>query len=217
MQFSIPVTQDIFVGFFTPVMVREVPDWRSVNDALRAEVLERMQREGGVSISNRGGWQSKPDLWGWEGPAFDAYRGWVHGAVLRMAALPAGETDLGRVDIAYRAGAWANVNRPGSYNDAHIHPDCDWSVVYYVDCGTLEPGWDRNGMIELHDPRTLSRMSTLSAYGFARSFLLDPQPGQMLMFPAWMEHSVHPFYGSGTRISIACNVTVTGGRHSGRG
>jgi len=35
------------------------------------------------------------------------------------------------------------------------------------------------------------------------------------MVSAWMEHSVHPFYGSGLRISIAVNIKVMGGRHSG--
>jgi uncharacterized protein (TIGR02466 family) len=216
MDFGIPVTLDIFLGFATPVMVRTIPNHEAVTEALRAEILAMAERDPGVAVSNRGGWQSRPDFWSWESDAVEAYRGWVHGCVLRMAALPTGETDLARVDVEYEAVAWANINRTGAYNDAHIHANNDWAVVCYVECGEKEPGWDRNGMIELHDPRTLSRSSDLAAYGFARSFLLDPRPGQMLMFPAWMEHSVHPFYGSGVRISIACNVRITGGRHSGR-
>jgi hypothetical protein len=38
--------------------------------------------------------------------------------------------------------------------------------------------------------------------------LIRPQPGTMLVFPAWIEHSVHPFYGEGHRISIAVNVAI---------
>ena len=30
----------------------------------------------------------------------------------------------------------------------------------------------------------------------------------MLVFPAWIEHGVHPFYGEGHRISIAINVAI---------
>lgn len=217
MQFGIPVTQDIFLAFATPLMVRPVPDYQRTNDGLRTQILERMHRDQGVAVSNRGGWQSAPDLWDWDTPEVGAFRQWVHGSILRMAALTTGETELSRVDIAYRAGAWANVNRHGAYNDSHTHPDSDWAIVYYVACGEPEPGWDRNGKIELRDPRTLSRMSRLTGYGFARSFLLDPEPGKILMFPAWMEHLVHPFYGAGLRISIACNVRITGGRHSGLG
>jgi uncharacterized protein (TIGR02466 family) len=138
-------------------------------------------------------------------------------AMLRMAALSTEEPDLSKVDIQYVAGAWANVNRHGAYNDAHIHPDCDWSCVYYVDCGQPDEGWERNGLFELHDPRTLAQSSKLGGYGFARSMLIDPEPGKLIMFPSWMAHSVHPFYGSGDRVSIAANIKVTGGAHSGMG
>ena len=27
---------------------------------------------------------------------------------------------------------WANINYPGSYNKQHIHPNSQWSGVYYV-------------------------------------------------------------------------------------
>ena len=90
-------------------------------------------------------------------------------------------------------------------------------MVYYVEVGRPDPDNGRNGRIELHDPRILSNMSILNSFGFARSFLIDPEPGKMVMFPSWMEHSVHPFYGTFDRISIACNVKFTGGRHAGMG
>jgi len=41
----------------------------------------------------------------------------------------------------------------------------------------------------------------------ARMFITN-RPGRMVVFPSWMKHMVHPFIGSGTRISIACNVNV---------
>ncbi len=88
-------------------------------------------------------------------------------------------------------------------------------MVYYVEVGRPDPDNGRNGRIELHDPRILSNMSILNSFGFARSFLIDPEPGKMVMFPSWMKHSVHPFYGTFDRISIACNVKFTGGRHAG--
>jgi len=38
---------------------------------------------------------------------------------------------------------------------------------------------------------------------------IRPIAGQIVMFPPWLYHSVHPFSGTGTRISIAMNATVT--------
>jgi uncharacterized protein (TIGR02466 family) len=215
MQYLTPIAPDTALAFTTPILVRRVPEFETVNRGLGTQIRAAMQRDGGVQISNVGGWQSRPDFWNWESEEAATWRGWVHGAILRMAALLTEETDLANVDVTYRAGAWVNVNRNGQYNDGHIHPDCDWAVVYYVETGTPDPGWPRNGKIELHDPRTLAFASTLSAFGFARSLLIDPEPGKLVMFPSWIEHSVHPFYGTGERISIACNVKITGGRHSG--
>jgi hypothetical protein len=41
----------------------------------------------------------------------------------------------------------------------------------------------------------------------ARTFV-ENRPGRMILFPSWVKHMVHPFAGSGVRISIACNVNV---------
>jgi uncharacterized protein (TIGR02466 family) len=216
MQFSIPLTPDIISAFGTPVLVRQPPGWEKVNDGIKAQILASREADPGVSVSNRGGWQSSATLWDWPSEEFQAWRGWVHGGLLRMAALLTEEPDMNNVEIDYLVGAWANVNRHGAYNDPHVHPDADWACVYYVACGELEPGWDRNGQFELRDPRIMAQSSKLGGYGFARSLMIDPEPGSMILFPAWMEHGVHPFYGTGDRISIACNIRVTGGRHSGR-
>lgn len=214
MQLIIPVSQTVALGFATPVLAHRVAEFEAVNRALGAQVRAVMAKDHGVRFSNRGGWQSAPDFWDWDSPEVAIFRGWVHRAIRHMAALPAQETDLAKVDVTYTVASWVNVNRSGHYNVSHIHNECDWAVVYYVECGEKEPGWDYNGKIELHDPRTMAKTSTLTGYGF-RGLLFDPEPGAMIVFPSWIEHSVHPFHGTGERISIACNVKITGGRHAG--
>jgi hypothetical protein len=39
-------------------------------------------------------------------------------------------------------------------------------------------------------------------------YLIDPAPGLMIVFPSWLKHMVHPYYGTGERISVAFNVEV---------
>ena len=111
------ISPDISLLCGTPVLVRRVSGSETIIPALVAAVRERMRGDPGVNKSNRGGWQSGPDLWEWPCEAFDVYRGWVHDAVLRMAALSPRESDLAKVEISYEAVAWANVNRNGDYND----------------------------------------------------------------------------------------------------
>ena len=88
---------------------------------------------------------------------------------------------------------WAIINPPGAFNRAHIHPDCLWSGVYYVqapaDCG----------QIEFIDPRTqhLMRQPVFEA-GVKRpphcwtKVNVRPAAGKLLIFPAWLYHAVHP-------------------------
>ena len=215
MEFSYPLTPDISIAFATPLLVRSIPNFEAVNAGLVEQIIAARDGDEGVRVSNSGGWHSSATLWEWETPEIETFKGWVHNCMLRMAALSTQETNLGNVDIEYVAGAWANINQHGSYNDPHVHPECDWSCVYYASNGNPETDWDRNGKFELRDPRVMAQTSKLGGYGFARSLLIDPEPGKMILFPSWMEHAVHPFYGTGQRISIAANIKVTGGRHAG--
>jgi hypothetical protein len=83
-------------------------------------------------------------------------------------------------------------------------------VVYYVCNGEETPGVRNNGRLEFSDPRPGARFYNPPGFRFGRSKIVAPVPGLMVMFPAWMEHWVHPFHGTGDRISIACNVRVVG-------
>jgi hypothetical protein len=42
------------------------------------------------------------------------------------------------------------------------------------------------------------------------TYQIRPKPGQMLLFPAWLSHSVEAWEGSGERISIAMNIRRSG-------
>ena len=216
MLLTVPLTSDIYTAFGAPVLVRQPAGWENVNDRLKAQILAKRETDPGANVSNQEGWESTANLWGMPpSEDFQVWRGWVHDSMLRMAALLTEETDLNKIEIDYVAGAWAFVDEHGAHSDPQVHPDVDWSCIYFVACGKPEPGWDRNGQFELRDPRTRAQSSKLGGYGFARSLMLDPKPGDMILFPAWMEHGVHPFYGEGERIAITCNIRVTGGQHSG--
>tara|TARA_B100000686_G_C16773120_1_gene966540 strand:+ start:1906 stop:2607 length:702 start_codon:yes stop_codon:yes gene_type:complete len=212
---SYPISQDVHIAFSTPYLISRIPDFEKVNSGLIKQVLAARDRDVGENVSNIGGWHSSPTLWDWKTEEIATFRKWVHICLLKMGALSTKETDLKKVEVEYAAAAWANVNTNGHYNEAHIHPECDWSCVYYASSGHPDPGWNRNGLFELRDPRSLAYSSKLQNYGFGRSLVIDPEPGKIILFPAWMEHLVHPFYGKGERISIAVNIKNTGGRHSG--
>ena len=84
---------------------------------------------------------------------------------------------------------WANINYPGSYNKQHIHPNSQWSGVYYVKVPK------HSGSLFVEDPRpgpniALPRRLTGIPRALWRVVIYPAIEGQMIMFPAWLPHGV---------------------------
>jgi uncharacterized protein (TIGR02466 family) len=209
MTLDVNVAPDITLTFAVPVMAQTMPNSAAVNAGLARAILGRERASPGRSKSNAGGWHSEETLWDWPEPEIVQLKGWVDTAVQRMCRLPVHNKPAAGLQLAYRATGWANVNRHGHYNTLHVHAGSHWSVVYYVATGEEEPGHPFNGKLELKDPRPGAVHGRLPGFMFGRGLVIDPKPGMLIVFPAWIDHWVHPFYGRGERISIAINIDVT--------
>jgi uncharacterized protein (TIGR02466 family) len=203
MSLDVTIGRDSSLIFTTPLLRQMMPKADTTNPGLRRLILERMRSTSGVHKSNRGGWQSDTDLLTWRASEIDILNAWIDFAVQRLSRLakpgPA---------PSFKADAWANVNRPGDYNAPHVHPGCTWALVYYVDAGIQPPDDKLSGRLELRDPRPAAVHGSAPGFGFGDIVTIQPEPGLMVGFPAWVEHSVSPFKGCGERISIAVNVTL---------
>jgi len=208
----VPISPELSSAFGTPILRRGVASAATLNVGLERAILARAQRGAANRISNVGGWQSLPDLLDWPEPEIKLLAGEVDRSIQQISALPAmlaHQPDPPKV--RYRAYGWANINRPGDYNLLHLHPGNHWSVVYYVAAGIPNPETPMNGRIELRDPSPAATYARMPGFNMGQPMLIRPHPGMMLVFPAWIEHSVHPFYGDGHRISIAINVAIENG------
>lgn len=100
-------------------------------------------------------------------------------------------------------GCWATVNGPNAGHAAHSHPNNYLSGVYYVQ---VQEGADT---IDFHDPRPqigilCPPVTELTAEN-ADQVVVKVQEGTMLMFPAWLSHSIEP------NRSVRCGKAVGGG------
>lgn len=110
----------------------------------------------------------------------------------------------------FAMAGWANVLRNSQYNSLHRHPNAFRSGVYYVNGNaSAEPKHPFSGKLELIDPRSGASLNYMEGTNLYGRCLVNPSPGQMVVFPGWMQHQVHPYFGPGERISIAFNITVT--------
>lgn len=198
--------ETVALAFGTPLMTYTWAGSEDHNagliDAIHAN---RAAHEGkGMIRSNAGGWHSDVDLMSWKSPQIKTLQDRIF-AMTKTITQATMQAPGGR-RFDFSISAWANVNTHGSYNRVHNHPNATWSGVYYVANGELEDGWPENGKLELVDPRVGIDMIHLEGTFMGGRTLIDPIPGLMIMFPSWLQHFVHPFYGSGERISIAFNI-----------
>ncbi|HEU5319952.1 MAG TPA: 2OG-Fe(II) oxygenase family protein [Methylomirabilota bacterium] len=101
-------------------------------------------------------------------------------------------------------GCWANVNAPGAPHRMHTHPNNFLSGAYYVQ---VAGGADT---INFHDPRPQTAIvrppvTELTGYN-TDQVVLPVTPGTLILFPAWLPHSVAPNASARERISVSFNL-----------
>jgi uncharacterized protein (TIGR02466 family) len=107
----------------------------------------------------------------------------------------------GSLDIT---GCWANVNAPGAGHRVHNHPNNYLSGVYYV---RTQPGANTINFLDPRPQTAIIRppITELTAEN-TEQVVVDVADGLMLMFPAWLPHSVDPNRSDRTRISLGFNL-----------
>lgn len=106
------------------------------------------------------------------------------------------------------SNSWININPKHSYNLQHSHVGSLLSAVYYV-----QSEEDMGEIVFLNPSPTISHH--LSFFNFKKktpinseTWSLQPQTGQLIVFPSWMEHYVMPNLSDKDRISIAINAFI---------
>ena len=190
--------------FSTPLIRFKIPECAVLNAALLMEG-ERMRAEnGGVSKSNRGGWHSKGNLFENDAPCIQIISDAAQEAVYRLTRKVSSKVDP--KDLRLKLFAWMNANSKGGYNAPHTHPGAHWSGVYYVSQPEFEDG--SSGMIEFLDPRLeLPHWRILDAGAFRGKRTLRPAAGELIVFPSYLVHWVHPNQSDEERVTIAFNAT----------
>ncbi len=203
------IKQSLTMLFATPLVIHDWPESDAFNEELKSLLMRKKAspEKKNVVRSNAGGWQSPGNLMTWTEPCIGIFKKRIEKLVSNLLQ------ELVRDDGRNRSfrlliDAWANINRRGDYNVVHTHPNCMWSGVYYVSRGAPDAEVPHGGLLELLDPREAANYIQVSNTVLDGREFVDNQPGRMLLWPSWVKHMVHPYFGDDERISVAFNVNV---------
>ena len=167
------------------------------NNKLAQDIINWSNQDPGVAKTNVKGWHSTTDM-----ASKPEYQPLVNELMI-MSKDIFKEEWLDREPVL--GNMWANINPKEGMNQPHIHPNSLFSGVYYVKSNP------QAGRLKIYDPRPgIQMVMPVRKEGQPPKHLwrdanLDPIPGRIIMFPAWLWHSVEPNQSNDLRISVSFN------------
>ena len=186
---------------FTNFIAEEKNLTVDINEILRHCFELRKQSEG-IKTSNYGGWHSE-----YLNPSDEALQSLL-GIVLTKCNGIKKEFGFKETKTVELANYWININRKNNFNLPHLHTESFLSAVYYVKLPK------KSGKIMFKNPIVAHQYTihkdTIDEYTHfnAGEWSVQPEEGQLLIFPSWLEHYVQPNESDDYRVSIAFNTKL---------
>ena len=187
--------------FPTPIHQFDVNGFSEIQDELIDYAYDFNKKDPiGVSISNRGGWQSK---------GFDIIN---EDDVLQLFLINClSNFPPIKESVQLRGYAWININKPGDYNIKHVHPTNNLSGVLWIKC------LENSGDIVFDSPNNFESFLENKSYDddFKKSNFIDdsyhcyPTEGRMIVFPSHLQHHVQENKSNEDRISVSFNIRLS--------
>ena len=101
--------------------------------------------------------------------------------------------------------SWVNFMVAGEYNPPHIHTDCDFSSVLFIQIPKKIREENKKFTGTAGGPGSISfTYGEPQKYSLSKKSIL-PEEGDLFIFPATLTHFVAPFMSKEERISIGAN------------
>ena len=187
--------------FPIPIHQFDVNGFSKIKDELIDYVYDCKKKDPkGVSLSNRGGWQSE---------GFNIIN---EDDVLQLFLINClSNFPPIKKSVELRGYAWININKPGDYNIKHVHPTNHLSGVLWIKC------LENSGDIVFDSPNNFESFLENKSYNddFKKSNFIDdsyhcyPTEGRIIVFPSHLQHHVQENKSNEDRISVSFNIRLS--------
>ena len=187
--------------FPTPIYIADIKH-PTLNQELERDILAWSNRDKGMIRTNIKGWHSDTNMN--ELPEYAKLVDMLYSAQRTIYDQEYYESE------PFLGNMWANINPPGGMNMPHLHPNCLFSGVYYIKSNP------KSGRLKIMDPRPGAQMyMPMRKEGdpgrdMWRDANIEPIEGRIIMFPAWLWHSVEENISDDIRISVSFNFIQDG-------
>ena len=194
----------IYKLFPTPVFHFKLENYQELNIELENYILNlRKKDEKGQRKSNTGGWHSHN---------FDLTNDNTAKKFAKIFEEFYKKVIINEMGWKYDSnkvkmeGMWSIINKKGSFNIQHNHPNAYLSSAYYV----RHP--EKSGSIKFFDPREQKniRYPKIKNYTNISAVITEitPKEGDLLIFPSYLYHSVGENLSEDDRIIVSFNVDI---------
>ena len=188
--------------FSTPIWTFKIDKYQTINNNMINYITNLQKKDPeGVLKSNFKGWHSKNfDMKDEEPKNFiEEIKININTAINDM------DWNLQTQEVKI-SNMWAIINKKGSLNQKPLHSNNDLSAAYYV---TAE---ENCGDIIFYDPRpaTIYKHPIAKKPNILNATInsISPEPGMLVLFPSYLEHSVDPNLSEQKRIVISFNLSL---------
>ena len=119
-------------------------------------------------------------------------------------------------------GVWFQISNGYGFHETHVHGNCSWSGVYYVQAGeSSDSAADKkngliNGVTRFYGPYMEFSAGGHAEFGnlYLQYNTWDsfPEDGKLVVFPSYLKHMVFPYHGEQDRVIVSFHAQVHGER-----
>ena len=115
-------------------------------------------------------------------------------------------------------GLWVQIANNHAFHEMHVHGNCSWSGVYYVQAGDCDTspeshqGRQPNGITRFYGPHIEHMAGGHGDYGnfylHDSNFDSYPEDGKLMVFPSHIKHMPFPYNGEKDRVIVSFHAQV---------
>ena len=195
---------NIFKLFPQPVFKYQIDNFKKINEELTKYIYELNKKDNiGVNKSNINGWHSRSFDFNEKENVPNKFYSHINSYIEDVFSKLGWEHDKTKVKCT---SMWAIINKKGNFNIEHTHPNNYLSAAYYVKAP------DNCGNFKATNPNILSRhirAKTKQANELnSNSASIKINEGDLLIFPAYLPHSVEENKSNEDRVIVSFNIDI---------